>query len=171
MTDVYYPPTGFYFAVSVLQRTPQPNQQDDVDASFQEVSGLTAEFGFDEVVEGGENRFVHRLPKAAKYPNLVLKRGLVNTTSELVSWFSSTLTSGLNVPIQPKNLEIQLLDENSAPSVTWTVSNAYPAKWEIAAMNAQDNKILVETMELAFNFFERRDLGAAKPKQSAAGSA
>jgi phage tail-like protein len=170
MSEVYYPPTGFYFAVSVLQRTPQPNQQDDVDASFQEVSGLTAEFGFEEVTEGGENRYVHRLPKAAKYPNLVLKRGLVNTTSELVSWFSSTLTSGLNVPIQTKNLEIQLLDKNSAPLVTWSVSNAYPAKWEIAALNAQDNKILVETMELASSFFERRDTGA-KPKQPAAGSA
>ena len=27
------------------------------------------------VVEGGENRFVHRLPKPVKHPNLVLKRG------------------------------------------------------------------------------------------------
>lgn len=162
MPEAYHPPASFYFAVSVLQRTPQPNTQTDVDAAFQEVSGLTAEFGFEEVAEGGENRYIHRLPKAAKYPNLVLKRGLVNTTSELVSWFQSTLTSGLIVPIQPKNLEIQLLNEGGAPAVTWTVSNAYPAKWDIAALNSQDNKILVETMELAFAYFDRRDMGTTK---------
>lgn len=171
MSEAYYPPAGFYFAVSVLQRTPQPNQQSDVDASFQEVSGLTAEFGFEEVAEGGENRYVHRLPKSVKYQNLVLKRGLVNTTSELVSWFSTTLTSGLIVPIQPKNLEIQLLDEAGAPAVTWMVSNAYPAKWDIAGLNALDSKILVETMELAFSHFDRRDLGGAKPKPATAGTA
>ena len=33
------------------------------------------------MVEGGENRFVHRLPKPVKHPNLVLKRGLATTSS------------------------------------------------------------------------------------------
>ena len=30
------------------------------------------------MVEGGENRFVHQLPKAVKHPNLALKRGLAS---------------------------------------------------------------------------------------------
>ncbi len=48
------------------------------DAAFQEVGGLEAEIEVETVVEGGENRFVHRLPKPVKHPNLSLKRGLAS---------------------------------------------------------------------------------------------
>ena len=43
---------------------------------FTEVSGLSVEMGTEEFVEGGENRFIQKYPTRAKYPELVLKRGL-----------------------------------------------------------------------------------------------
>lgn len=156
----YYPPAAFHFAVSIVPGTAQPTLMPLIDASFQEVTGLTGEIGSEEVNEGGENRFTHKLPKAAKYPNLVLKRGLVSTTSELILWFNNTLTAGLNLPIKTHNVVVQLLNEDGLPLVVWTVSNAYPARWEISALNSMESKVVVETMELAYNFFERRDLGA-----------
>ena len=65
---VYYPPVGFHFRVD-FGIAPQG----DLDGRFQEVSGLASELGSEEVVEGGENRFSHRLPGRAKFGNLVLK--------------------------------------------------------------------------------------------------
>ena len=49
----------------------------DVDASFQEVGGIGAELEIEAVQEGGENRYVHQLPKGVKHLRLTLKRGLV----------------------------------------------------------------------------------------------
>jgi phage tail-like protein len=48
-----------------------------VDAIFQEVSGISTEMLLNELREGGENRFGHRLSKQTKHPNLVFKRGIV----------------------------------------------------------------------------------------------
>ena len=68
----YYPPVGFHFKVEVLGLPPNDN-----DVRFTEVGGLSVELGTEEVAEGGENRFVQKYPTRAKYPELVLKRGLL----------------------------------------------------------------------------------------------
>ena len=67
----YYPPVGFHFRV-VFE-----GPFGDADMRFQNVSGLSAEIGTETLEEGGENRFSHRLPTTPKYPNLVLKRGML----------------------------------------------------------------------------------------------
>lgn len=153
----YYPIPAFHFAVTIFDAIPSPVRRTLVDAGFQEVTGLNAEQTFEEVVEGGENRFVHRLPKQTKYGNLVLKRGLINASSELAMWFGSVFDAGLAVPIEPKNLEVQLLNEDGAPVFVWAIYGAYPAKWDLAPMKSTENDILIETLELAFTFFERRN--------------
>ena len=51
-----YPPSAFYFKVvfgATLGMT---------DTSFQDVSGISTEVTTEDVIEGGENRFVHKLP-------------------------------------------------------------------------------------------------------------
>src|SRR5262245_60281327 len=68
----YYPPVGFHFRVDVLGLP--PNEHDN---RFTDVSGLSVELSGEEVAEGGENRFVQKYPTRAKYPELVLKRGLL----------------------------------------------------------------------------------------------
>ena len=66
-------PVAFHFTVAITgSGTSVP------DAAFQEVGGLEAEIEIETVVEGGENRFAHRLPKPVRHPNLTLKRGLTD---------------------------------------------------------------------------------------------
>ena len=62
----------------------------DNDAMFQEVGGLSAEIGVEELVVGGENMFTYRLPTRAKYANLVLKRGMI-LNSNLIDWFKNAI--------------------------------------------------------------------------------
>ena len=68
---IYYPPVAFKFHVFI----------DDIygakEGSFQEVMGLNVKIETEDIQEGGENRFVHKFPKAPKYPNLILKRGML----------------------------------------------------------------------------------------------
>ena len=141
-------PAAFYFALSLVGG-------DEIDANFQEVSGLDAEVVVAEIREGGENRFVHKLPSAIKHQNLVVKRGIVETNSELFRWMKSTMEGGLTTSIEPKTLTVSLLNHEDKPMVIWTVHQAFPVKWQFAGIGAQDNSAAVEIIEFAYQQLER----------------
>jgi phage tail-like protein len=160
-----YPPVAFHFGVSLLGAKNAPIGTPN-DASFQEVSGIRVEFGIEEVAEGGQNQFVHRLPTQAKYANLVLKRGVVVMSSPLADWVSATLASYLVEPIQLRDLMVTLKNELQKPLITWTFNNAYPVRWEVSPMNAMESAVFTETMELAYQYFERKVVDT-QPSQAA----
>jgi phage tail-like protein len=161
MTDSYYPPSGFYFTVAVVGSGSALAALTDIDSSFLEVSGIEARFETEAVQEGGENRFVHQLPKNAKYANLVLKRGIVAIDSFLGEWVGQSVGSGLALPILPQNLLVTLLDANKLPLVAWGFVNAYPVRVQVAPLNSMDDKVLIESLELSYNYFDRINLGGA----------
>ena len=143
----YYPPVGFHFSVEFLDLETNEN-----DIRFQEVSGLTSELTVEEVVEGGENRFPHRLPGRAKYSNLILKRGLL-TDSKLIDWCKDGIE---NFEFKPATVNVTLLNEDHLPlSDTFSFIRAWPVKWSLSNFKAQENAIVVETLELAYNYFTR----------------
>lgn len=175
MSDEYYPPGGFYFEVNVIGSLTVAAALTRIDASFQEVSGIEAQFDVEAVVEGGENRFVHQLPKLTKYSDLVLKRGIVTKDSVIAEWVGQTIGSRLSIPVIPQNLLVTLLNDKGMPTVAWGFVNAYPLRWEVAPMKSMDNQVLTETLVFSYNYFERVNLGglgaAAKLAQFAAGLA
>jgi len=61
----------------------------DTIGSFWQCSGLELSFDVYEYHEGGNNDFVHRLPGALRFPNLMLSRGLTNKDA-LLKWFYAT---------------------------------------------------------------------------------
>lgn len=152
MSDTIYPLPAFYFTLRVLDKREIEITRADIDASFQEISGIEAEMDTETVAEGGENRFVHRLPKAPRYRNLVLKRGVTTQHSFLVEWVSKSLLSGLTA-IQTHDVLVMLLNESGAPAMTWIFSDAYPVKYSVSPMNSQEDKLLIETLELAYSHF------------------
>src|SRR5215475_8138742 len=115
----YYPPVGFHFKVEVLGLPANDN-----DVRFTEVGGLSVEMGTEEIAEGGENRFIQKFPTRAKYPELVLKRGLL-PNSEVSTWIRECVE---HFNIKPKDLFIKLLNEEHQPLLTWQVVKAYPTK-------------------------------------------
>ena len=119
------------------------------DIRFQEVSGLTAEVQVEELEAGGQNRYSHKLPKRGKYPNLVLKRGLL-TSSSLILWLTNAI---VNFEFVPANLIVTLLDENHLPVTAWAVKKIWPVKWAVSDLKADENGIVVETIELAYDYF------------------
>jgi phage tail-like protein len=38
---------------------------------------------------------------------------------------------------------------------TWTLDKAYPVRWEVGALNSEDNKVAIETIELAHAGWKR----------------
>lgn len=151
----YYAPTSFHFKVEFIGVDGAGN---DIEQRFQEVSGLSFDIETEELQEGGENRFSYKLPKRAKYPNLVLKRGLLQGTA-LLDWFKSAMNTYFTVVVydfKPADIIITLLDEADQPVAVWNVVQAYPLKWSTSEFRATDNSIVVETIELAYQYFERQ---------------
>lgn len=122
------------------------------DTSFQEVSGIGSEIETEPLVEGGENRFVHQLPKGVKHPNLVLKRGLAGRTSQLVRWCLAALEGGLSKPIEPQMVFVMLMNEKSIPLAIWSFANAYPVHWETEGLNSMKNDLAIEKIELVYSY-------------------
>jgi len=144
-----YPLPAFYFKV-VFSATLGLS-----DTSFQEVTGIASEMETEAVVEGGENRYVHKLPKSVKHPNMVLKRGIAKLTSPLVIWCKSALEGDFLVQILPMPIMVYLMNENKTPVRGWSFANAYPVKWEVEAFNSSKNEVAIEKIELSYNYSNR----------------
>lgn len=141
---MYYPPVGFHFSVRF------GISLDDNDTRFQSVSGLSVEYETETIKEGGENRFEHTLPVRTQYPDLVLKRGLL-TDSAVLGW---CLDAFDNRSFRPTDLQVILLNENHDPLKTWSVTWAWPRKWSVSDFNAEENSIVIETLELNYRYFK-----------------
>lgn len=139
----YYPPWGFYYRVEF------GISKDKNDARFQTVSGLSVEYDTEEYKEGGENRFTHKLPVRTKYSDLVLKRGML-TDSEVINWFFRAFRDR---DFQPTDLNVILMNEKSEPLRTWQVAHAIPRKWLVSDLNASENSVVIETLELTYRYF------------------
>ena len=141
--STYYPPWGFYYRV-VFGDSKEPNE-----ARFQSASGLSVEYDIEEFREGGENRFVHKLPVRTKYSDLVLKRGML-VDSATVKWFLAAFNDR---SFEPKQVTVTLLSDKGDPLRTWNVVHAVPKKWTVSDFNANENSVVVETLELTYQYF------------------
>jgi phage tail-like protein len=139
----YYPPVGFHFRVEFV------NIGNDNDIRFQSVGGLNVEYDVESFKEGGENRFEHKLPVRTKYPDLSLKRGML-TDSKVIKW---CLDAFQNRAFQPVEVNVTLLNEKHQPLKTWQIHRAWPKKWSVSDFNAQENSVVVETLELSYSHF------------------
>jgi phage tail-like protein len=139
--STYYPPLGYHFKVEFA------NSKGEY--QFQSVSGLNVELETEQISEGGENRFKHKLPVSTIFPNLVLKRGVL-VDSSLIRWCRKAVE---DFDITPTDITISLLNEEHEPLMTWNVVHAWPIKWSISDFNAEESKIVIESIELAYNYF------------------
>jgi phage tail-like protein len=143
MAAGYYPPWGFYYRVEFAI-----SKAGD-DGRFQTVSGLSVEYEYESFKEGGGNRFEHKLPERTKYADMVLKRGML-TNSDVIKWF---LAAFREREFTPSDLSVILMNEGGEPLRTWNVAHAIPKKWLVSDLNANENSVVIETMELTYRYF------------------
>lgn len=120
------------------------------EAQFAEVDVPDAEIAVVEYREGADKASATRkLPGRVSYGNVVLKRGITADLS-LYQWFRAVA----NGDFQPRNVAIILLDAERQPVRRWVARDAWPTKWVGPGLNAKNNEVAIETMELAVEAIE-----------------
>ena len=137
------PPLGFRFSVFFFMGGVIPNP---LDIRFSKVSGLSSTIETQALNEGGQNLYTHRLPTRVQYENLVLERGMA-VGSLLVAEFNATMSL---FKFNPSNVLVTWLDETGVPISSWLFMTAYPVKWTVSDFVADQNQVVIETMELAY---------------------
>ncbi|MCT4593111.1 MAG: phage tail protein [Anaeromicrobium sp.] len=113
------------------------------EASFMKVSAIAQEVEVETYEEGGMNHFVHQLPVRTKYSNVVLERGMTNST-ELMNWFNQ-IKEGI---IIKKNFSIILYDQRGNSVRRWDFFGGYPVKWEASDLDAMSSNMMIEKIEI-----------------------
>lgn len=149
MPENFYQPVSFHFRVDFIGLE---EKQDSIDTRFQSVSGLTVNFETETIKEGGENRFQHVLPLRTQYADLVLKRGFLKPADSAVARWCVDAFTFMNV--RPIDLKVVLLNQAHQPLISWEVIHAWPKRWSVSDMNAEQSAILIETLELHYNHFK-----------------
>lgn len=115
-------------------------------AGFQEASGLDSSIEVIEYREGGNNITVRKYPGQVKHSNVTLKRGLTDNT-ELYDWHKQWADGDPAAP--RKNGSIVLLDRQGQERARWNFFNGWPCKWTGPGLNAEQNDIAIESLEIA----------------------
>ncbi|MPY55737.1 phage tail protein [Streptomyces spongiae] len=117
-------------------------------ANFAKCTGLAAEVGVEEYQEGGENRFAHRFPSRASFPNLVLSQGAW-PVQELWDWFAEFHVSGLVAPRDGSVTLMSSVEGVIAPVRVWAFTRGWPAKVTGPDLDAQSSAAAIDVIEIA----------------------
>jgi len=114
---------------------------------FHEVSGLDTETQVIEYRHGNSNEFSPiKMPGLKKVGNVTLKKGVFVKDNKFWTWYNTMKMS----TIARQTIVIKLLDESGAPTMTWTLTNAWPTKIQGADLKADGNEVAIETIEVAY---------------------
>jgi len=113
--------------------------------SFQEISGLDIEAQVIEYRHGDNPVFsTIKMPGMVQSGNVTMKKGVFKSDNKFWDWYNQIKMNTIKrVPVT-----ISLLDEAGAPTMVWTLTNAWPTKITSTDMSAEGNEVAVEEIEI-----------------------
>lgn len=114
-----------------------------VSGSFTECSGLEAEVAAIEFRNGSEDITVRKIPGLKKFTNITLKRGI---TGDLDFW--NWILEAMDGQVHRAEGSVALLDENRQEVYRWNFRRGWPCKYTGPGLNAANNEIAMETLEI-----------------------
>jgi phage tail-like protein len=112
---------------------------------FLEVKGLGADLEVTAYPEGGVNDHVHVLPVRHSWNRISLRRGVVRDGG-LWSWYMAGLTQSLGAR---RDGSVTLLTPAGTSAMSWTFHAGLAVKWIGPELNATQNAVAIEALEIA----------------------
>jgi len=113
-------------------------------AGFFECGGLSTEIDIIEYRNGDEEITVRKLPGLRKYTIITLKRGFT-ASADLWEWRKKVIDGHT----ERQSGAIVMQDEAREEVLRWNFREGWPCKWEGPALNAKNNEVAIESMEIA----------------------
>jgi phage tail-like protein len=114
-----------------------------VKGSFAEASGLEVDIQPIEYRNGAEDITMRKIPGLKKFPNIVLKRGILGDVA-LWNWIQQAMDG----KVVRTEGSVVLLDENKQEVMRWNFKRGWPCKWTGPGLNAKNNEIGMESLEI-----------------------
>lgn len=126
---------------------------------FMEVRGLEVTVETEELHEGGQNSFTHRLPGRMTWPNIVLKRG-VTQNDTLLEWLNKSSGEQFAAngnKLQRSTAAVTLIGPSGTRLRSWEFDGAFPVKWTGPSFAVASSDMAVEELEITHHGFRARD--------------
>lgn len=127
--------------------------------NFMEVSGLEVSIDTEDVVEGGQNSFTHKLPGRMSWPNITLKRG-VTRQDNLLNWLNKASGEGFSTSgnqLSRSTAAITLVKADGTRMRSWSFDGAFPVKWSGPSFAADSDASATESLEITHHGFRAQD--------------
>jgi phage tail-like protein len=104
-----------------------------------------------DIKEGGQNTFAHKLPIRVTAGSATLKHG-ISTDFELLKWNLDVLKGDMTSAT--RQITVVMYNETGLPLMTWTFRNAYPVKWSGPQFKTDNNTVAIEEIEFVHHGFD-----------------
>ena len=140
------PYAGYSFLMTIKTISPDGTA---TAGSFSEITGIEVEIPPIEYRNGSEPNTPRKMPGRIKYGNLICKRGV---TGDLNFW--NWILDGINGRVNRNDGSIILRDEAQSTVMQWNFRRAWPCKFTGPGLNAANNEIAIDTMEICHEGIE-----------------
>jgi phage tail-like protein len=108
--------------------------------------------------EGGDNKSVRKLIGVTRYPNIVLKQGVL-FNSFFWDWAHEVATAKVTKNTRHSGAVVLCSDDGSE-AMRFTFERAWLCRWEGPTLKADQNEIAVEMLEIAHEGITKRNTSA-----------
>lgn len=118
---------------------------------FSSVNGLSMSVTTEDIVEGGENGYVHKLPGRLTWQNITFKRGVTDGNA-LFDWISKTSGEGFasnQNKVERPSGAITALGSDGRRLRSWVLDEVMPVRWNGPSFDSTSNNALEEELEIA----------------------
>lgn len=127
---------------------------DNIEAgAFTECTMPTLQVDTEEIKEGGQNTYSHKLPVRVlvSSQSVTLRRGITRNDT-LLNWYLQVMHG--DIKNATRVVTVIVFDSMARPIAIWTFNNAYPVKWGGLSLKSGDSVVAVEEIEFAYHSFE-----------------
>jgi phage tail-like protein len=123
---------------------------------FKEVRGLEVTVPTEEIKEGGQNGFTHKVPGRMSWPNIVFKRGLTQSDA-LFDWLSKSSGEGFagnGNKLTRSTGAITAITLTGDRLRSWQLQAVFPVRWKGPDFGVENMTPLEEELEISHNGFK-----------------
>jgi phage tail-like protein len=125
---------------------------------FREVTGLQVTIGIEEINEGGQNGYVHKLPGRMSWPHVIFRRGMTESDA-LFTWMNKSSGEGFagnaNKLVRSTGA-VTAIDASGTRLRSWDFADVFPVRWKGPDFETNSNDPLEEELEVAHHGFRAR---------------